>query len=63
MTPNELAAQLGISPKTLRHWLRVTSSRSTAEHGQRWLLDQRQIDAAGAHFDMRSRTTRFAPDR
>ena len=59
MTPTELAAQLGISPKTLRQWLRDTSSRSIVEHSQRWSLDQRQVTAARAHFQMRSQSTSF----
>ncbi len=52
MTPDQLARSLGIDPKTLRSWLRRTGARSPAEHGQRWILDQRQIDAAKEHFKM-----------
>lgn len=59
MTPDELARSLGIDPKTLRAWLRRTGARSPAEHGQRWVLDQRQIDAAKAHFGGRSATRTF----
>lgn len=54
MTPDELARSLGIDAKTLRAWLRRTGARSPAEHGQRWILDQRQIDAAKDHFAGRS---------
>ena len=38
VTPNELAAELGISPKTLRAWLRRTNPRSLVERYQRWHL-------------------------
>lgn len=50
MTPDELARSLRIDPKTLRAWLRRSGARSPAEHGQRWVLDERQIAAAKAHF-------------
>lgn len=53
MTPDELARALGITPRTLRAWLRRTERRSPAEHGQPWILDQRQVAAATAHFEGR----------
>src|SRR5688572_30090410 len=59
MTPDELARSLGINPKTLRAWLRRTGARSQAEHGQRWVLNQRQIDAATAHFSGQTVTRTF----
>jgi hypothetical protein len=46
MTPSELAQELGISPKTLRAWLRETYSRRPHERYERWLLSEEQIRAA-----------------
>lgn len=59
MTPDELARELGINPKTLRAWLRRSGARPVAEHGQRWLLDRRLIDAAKAHYGDRPAGRRF----
>jgi hypothetical protein len=56
MTAEELARSLGISPKTLRAWLRRTGMRSRAEAGQPWVLDQQQVSAATAHFGGRIRS-------
>lgn len=50
MTPLELAAQLGVSAKTLRAWLRRQYPRSPIEHGQRWYLDADQVAAARQHW-------------
>jgi hypothetical protein len=46
MTPSELARELGISPKTLRAWLRETYSRKPHERYERWRLTEEQIRAA-----------------
>lgn len=59
MTPDELARELGINPKTLRAWLRRTGARSRTEHGQRWVLDQRQVGAAKVFFGGRPTTRTF----
>jgi len=50
MTPDELAAELGVSPRSVRAWLRRTNSRSLLEKHQRWHLSAREVDAARAHF-------------
>lgn len=49
-TPNELAAELGISPKTLRAFLRRVCPRSDAEKHQRWILSERHVRKAREHF-------------
>lgn len=57
MTPEELARELGISPKTLRAWLRAHIERGAAK-GTRWGgLDQATIQTA------RARWSRSAPRR
>ena len=50
VTVPELALQLGVDPKRLRSWLRKQGWRSPAEHGSRWLLDERHVRAARQHF-------------
>lgn len=50
MTPDELAAQLGVSAKSLRAWLRRTSPRSVQEKGQPWRLSPEEIAAARRCF-------------
>jgi hypothetical protein len=54
MTPDELAAELGVSSKSVRAWLRRTNSRSPVEKHQRWQLSAREVDAARAHFAARA---------
>ncbi len=55
MTPNELATELGISPKTLRAWLRETHPRTAEERYGRWELSEEQVRAARTHWgDMRN---------
>ena len=49
-TPNELAAQLGISPKALRAWLRSAFPRPESEKWTRWKLDDRMIRTVRAQF-------------
>ncbi len=44
------AAEVGISPKTLRSWLRINLPRSPAEKHQRWELDEAAADAVRRHF-------------
>lgn len=46
VTPVELAAELGISDKTLRQWLRTTYPRPRGSEGASWVLTPEQIDAA-----------------
>lgn len=59
MAPEELAAELGISGKHLRNWLRKTYPRSPSESYQRWSLDARQVERARAYFTSRRlRTSR-----
>jgi hypothetical protein len=48
--PAELAAQLGVSPRALRDWLRRTYPRGPVEQGSRWDLTRAQSDAARRHF-------------
>lgn len=50
MTPEELAAELGVSGKSLRAWLRSEVPRSDVEHGQRWELSRETVQAARAKF-------------
>lgn len=46
MTPSDLAAELGINPKTLRAWLRRAYPRDATEHGTRHDLTPAQVAAA-----------------
>jgi hypothetical protein len=46
VTPNQLADELRISPKTLRAWLRRTYPRNDSEKWSEWELTQEQIKAA-----------------
>ena len=45
-SPNTLAQELAISPKTLRAWLRKTFPRPSVEKGTRWVLTERERAAA-----------------
>ena len=47
ITPNDIAAELGISGKTLRDFLRNPSNgyaRSPAQHGQRYEFTRQEAD-------------------
>jgi hypothetical protein len=48
VTPNELATELDIQPKTLRAWLRKTWPR--AYPNSAWILTAEQIDAASSRW-------------
>jgi len=50
MSPNQLADELGISPKTLRAWLRREYPRDTAAKWSSWELTIDQIAAARARW-------------
>lgn len=50
MTPEDLARELGISPKALRQWLRDTYPRSDAQQNQPWILTEEQVAAARERF-------------
>ncbi len=49
-TPNDLAIELGVSPKTLRGWLRREIPRSASDKGRRWLLGDEEVELAREHF-------------
>src|SRR5262245_21065820 len=53
MTPRELAEELGISPATLRAWLRRRYPRPGAARRSRWPLREDQATAARARWPMR----------
>jgi MerR HTH family regulatory protein len=64
MSPNELARELGISPKTLRAWLRERYPHPAQLKGSAWQLTANQVEAARARFTdeaapRRGRTTRL----
>jgi predicted site-specific integrase-resolvase len=50
MRPEELAPELGISPKTLRQWLRDTFTRPAAVAYQPWRMTAKQVVAACRRF-------------
>jgi predicted site-specific integrase-resolvase len=50
MTPNTLADELGISPTTLREWLRKVFTRPEELKGTHWYLTPTQIRAARSRF-------------
>jgi len=49
MTPRELAGELGISPSTLRAWLRREFPRDPGERGP-WRIDESHAEAARARW-------------
>ena len=49
-TPTDLAEELGISPKSLRAWLRTNFSRPADAKGSRWVLTADQEKAARKHY-------------
>ena len=51
MTPTRLAAELDVTPKAIRTWLRA---RYGAPAGGRWRLSAAQASAARAHFGSRA---------
>src|SRR5437899_2527427 len=57
MTPVELAAELGISDKTLRRWLREKYARPKEAAGGLWLLTRVHIDAARQRWATRDPQT------
>lgn len=59
MTPVELAAELGIGPKTLRAWLRRTWPRSVP--GARWNLTAEQVAASRLHWNTRETSPAASP--
>tara|TARA_B100000700_G_C15037968_1_gene853749 strand:+ start:2589 stop:3032 length:444 start_codon:yes stop_codon:yes gene_type:complete len=58
VTPNELAKKLGISPRTLRQWLRENYTRPLSQKNERWYLTDIQIEAATNHFTRTRKTQR-----
>ena len=48
--PEELAAELGISGKTLRAWLRERFPRGASERGTNWYLTHAQVSIARTRF-------------
>jgi hypothetical protein len=50
INPEGLAAQLHMSPKVLRAWLRKTYTRSPKEKGTSWVLNPVQVKAARKQF-------------
>jgi hypothetical protein len=49
-TPNQLAAELGISPKTLRAWLRKEFERDPALKNTNWVINDAMAEHARGHF-------------
>jgi DNA-binding transcriptional MerR regulator len=50
MTPKDLAAELGVSPKTLRAWLREEFPRKPEDHGKRWRISPAMAVATRRRF-------------
>ena len=48
ITPNELAKELGVAPRTIRRWLRDQGWQSTPY--TRWRLTPEQADQVRARF-------------
>jgi hypothetical protein len=59
--PNDLATELGISPKTLRGWLRRRYPRSATAQGTNWSLTSDQVRAVRDHFGGMRRFARGRP--
>ena len=60
MRPAQLAAELGISPKTLRSWLRANHPRTAPEKGDPWFITPTVIYAARQHFSPNARQSNLA---
>lgn len=48
ITPKQLAAELGVAPKTIRTWLRAQGWQTVPY--SRWELSQNQADQVRARF-------------
>jgi predicted site-specific integrase-resolvase len=55
MRPEDLAAEMGISAKTLRGWLRKRYPRPASQKHKPWHLSPAQVDAARRRFSVRRR--------
>jgi len=55
MTPNELAASLNVSPKTLRAYLRRVHTRDANAKNTTWAIDAKTCAAARKHFAAKTR--------
>jgi malate synthase len=51
ITPKKLAAELGISPKKLRDFLRLTFPRDFIDKNTAWVLTPDMVEAARKHFN------------
>ncbi|MCU1418177.1 MAG: mismatch-specific DNA-glycosylase [Schumannella sp.] len=49
-TPEQLAAELGRKPSTIRAWIRLQAWRAEAEKGAAWYLSAQRADAVRRHF-------------
>jgi hypothetical protein len=58
VSPSEIAAELSVSPKRVRAWLRKQGWRPAIELGQRWQLTKDQATATRRKFE-RSSTVRL----
>lgn len=61
MTPPRLAVELGMSPTTLRAFLRREFPRSSADRGTDWFLTPEQVVAARARFGRGQSALAVAP--
>jgi hypothetical protein len=50
MTPNQLADQLDVNPKTLRAYLRKEFPRDAEAKNSRWEITKAQVAKAEKHF-------------
>jgi hypothetical protein len=61
MTPTELAAELGISAKTLRAWLRKHYPRPAHEHGSDWQVPDQAVTSARERWAASRQPQRSSP--
>jgi orotate phosphoribosyltransferase-like protein len=54
MTPNALATELNVSPKTLRAYLRRVHTRDVNAKNTSWAIDVKTCNAARKHFANRA---------
>ena len=57
LTPAALAEEIGITPKSLRGYLRKAHTRPNEVKNTSWLIDAEVADAARAHFAKQKATT------
>lgn len=62
LTPTVLAEEIGVSPKSLRGYLRTKFPRTQEAKNTSWIVTDDAADAARAHFAKQEAKAPDAPD-